>query len=231
MLVGWLLVAALAGLLVAACSGADSDAAPVTAQEENGEASGESASGDLSAPDSLSQTESSSSKDTDANRDGEPSVAATGKNTDDDLAPQEERVSPLGAFLTELRSEVFGDHDFSDPMGSIERMKHDCMTEQGFRYAEIDWAAIDAEFEATTPSLAEEDYMPTRGYGIADSLDAPDIASPVTWIPTRRSKPGCPLPNSKPGSDSEASVRCEHRTKFWAEPGSSAGLFETISMH
>jgi len=62
-----------------------------------------------------------------------------------------------------------------------EDLRYDCMTNAGFRYAKYDWAARGAQVAAASPSLAEEDYMPARGYGIADSLDKP-VAIKSTYI-------------------------------------------------
>lgn len=60
-------------------------------------------------------------------------------------------------------------------MAVMEEMTYDCMTDQGFRYAVVDWAAIDAEFNAALPDLTDEEIMTTRGYGFADSLYAPQV--------------------------------------------------------
>lgn len=60
-------------------------------------------------------------------------------------------------------------------MVTHENIRYECMTAAGFRYAKVDWAAIDAEIAAASQSMAEEDYMPIRGYGMADSLDTPEV--------------------------------------------------------
>jgi len=93
------------------------------------------------------------------------------------FTPYEERVYPLAAFIGELRADLFPESvEFdADPMGATEAMTHDCMTAQGFRYEIVDWAAIDAEIDAAMPSLAEKDFMPTWGYGVAFSLGAPQV--------------------------------------------------------
>lgn len=93
------------------------------------------------------------------------------------FTPYEERVYPLAVFIGELRADLFPESlEFdADPMGAVEKRTLDCMTAQGFRYEIVDWAAIDAEIDAAMPSLAEEDFMPVWGYGVAFGLGAPQV--------------------------------------------------------
>lgn len=176
----WLAAATAAMVLGSACSGPDADPQSVRA----GDATSDDAAGPDSEPDPDSSTVTDRTSADDAAHpervgavdiDGEPPGEAASADSDSEFTPYEERVYPLSAFLGELESEVYAYRDYPDPMTAIEDMKYDCMTEQGFRYAKIDWAAIDAELDAALPSLAEEDYMPLRGYGVADSLDAPEV--------------------------------------------------------
>lgn len=174
-----LAVAMSVAVLGSACSGSGTDprasAPPEAAVSDAAPADGlgqptsaQAASQEQEDRESSADTPSEIS-DTADGTDGNP-----GAELDDVFTPYEERVRPLSAFLAELEQDVYAYTDYPDPMATIEDMKFDCMTEQGFRYARIDWDAINAEFEAASPSLAEEDYMPTRGYGVADSLDAPE---------------------------------------------------------
>lgn len=93
-------------------------------------------------------------------------------------------------LIADLESDVFAYRDYPDPMAAIEDMKHDCMIEQGFRYAKIDWDAIDAEYVASVPSLSEEDFTPLMGYGIAASLDAPQVTESSYVDPNESIKAG-----------------------------------------
>lgn len=192
-LVRGLLIALLAVGLGSACSGTDPGTGTADAPPARRTAT-EAAAIDL-LPES-NQPRDGSPSSASAAAAGERGSPGDVSNEDpkEGFTPYEERVYPLGTFLNDLRSEVFGDQDFSDPMGSIEDLKHACMTEQGFRYGKIDWAAIDAEFEAATPSLAEEDYIPTRGYGFADSLDAPETTESSYVDPNEEIKDGLTAP-------------------------------------
>ncbi len=174
----WLAAAVVAVVLAAGCS--DTGSESQTAEGVSAERSAEAAAEDAQAvaegahaedPDSAEDQSDDGGGDSDENDPG-------GEAGDDNSAEEEadeQRGSPLGAFLADLRTEAFPDHDFSDPMAAIEQMKYDCMTEQGFRYAMIDWAAKSAARAAVTPSVDEEDYMSTHGYGYADSIDAPEV--------------------------------------------------------
>lgn len=150
----------LIAVLAAACSGSDSQSPADNAHEgdsvpaeDAGGAGGPAAEG--SHPDS-------------AGLDG---VAADSEEPDW-FTPYEERVYPLEAFIRDVTAEAFPEqHEFrSEPMAAIEDLTQDCMTAEGFRYVAVDWAALDAQIDASTPSLAEEDFLPLWGYGLSYSL-------------------------------------------------------------
>jgi len=94
---------------------------------------------------------------------------------DDGFTPYDERVYPLSAFIGELKEELFPGWDDEHPMVVIENSTHSCMTGQGFRYAKIDWLAKEAERRSQRPLVSDEEYMSANGYGVADSLDAPEV--------------------------------------------------------
>jgi len=75
-------------------------------------------------------------------------------------------------------------------MAVVEDMVYGCMTTQGFRYEVVDWAAIDAEIEAATPNLTDEESMITSGYGFAYSLDAPQVIETSYVDPNEEIKAG-----------------------------------------
>ena len=167
------LLAALALVLGAACSGSD----PESAQDPPaGEVSSNGAGSDGSATvgAGASAAERADPEDADPG-----DVDPEGGDADDGepewFTPLEERVYPLSAFIGELAAELFpGSQRFdSDPMAVREQMTLECMTGQGFRYEVMDWAAISAEADAAMPDLAAEDEMAAGGYGFADSLGAP----------------------------------------------------------
>ncbi len=174
----WLTAAVVAAVLASGCSdtGSESQTAEGTPAELSAEANSEDTQGVAGgepAEDPVSAEDPSDDGDGDSDESdphGDP-----GDDASSEEGADEERGSPLGAVMAELTAAAFPDQAFSDdPMAAIEQMKYDCMAEQGFRYAIVDWAAIDAELEAALPSMAEEDYMSLRGYGVADSLDAPE---------------------------------------------------------
>jgi len=111
---------------------------------------------------------------------GEPADGAA--NGDDGFTPYDERVYPLSEFVGELVDELFPGHDDEHPMVVIENSTHACMTGQGFRYAMIDWLAMEAEGKAKTPLVSDEEYMTANGYGAADSLDAPEVPFEYDYV-------------------------------------------------
>ena len=151
-------LAALAAVLGAACSSPGSESAQAPPEAET---DGSSSSGDGS-----SAAEGADSDEGDAD-DGDPEW----------FTPYAERVYPLAAFFGELEAEMFPEQHAApdEPMVAIEEKTLECMTEQGFRYEVVDWAAIDAEYEAAMPSVSDEEIMTTGGYGFADSLGVPQV--------------------------------------------------------
>lgn len=168
----WLSGAVLAGLLGSACSGADSEARTGGIREE---ASAADAVAEEGGDGPEQPVDSSDEMSPLGDGSGKSLAEGSGEAADGGFTPYEERVYPLGVFLSEVVSEVYDYPEYPEPMAAIEDLTHDCMVAQGFRYAKVDWAAKDAASAAAMPSLAEEDYMPTRGYGFADSLDAPEV--------------------------------------------------------
>ena len=170
----WLTAAVEVAVLAAGCSdtGSESQTAEVVPAELGAEAASEDAQGVVEDEPDESPV---SAKDPSGDEGSDSDESESGDDGSAEDVPAEERGSPLGAFLADLRAEAFPDHDFSDPMAAIEQMKYDCMTQQGFRYAMIDWAAKSAARAAVMPSVDEEDYMSTHGYGFADSIDAPEV--------------------------------------------------------
>ena len=172
-----LTAAVVAVVLAAGCSetGSESQTVEGVSAELSAEAASENAQGGAEAEpaESSVSAEDPSGEGDGGSDESDPDEEASDGSAED--GADEQLWSPLGAFLADLRTEAFPDHDFSDPMAAIEQMKYDCMTEQGFRYAMIDWAAKSAARAAVTPAVDEEDYMSTHGYGYADSIDAPEV--------------------------------------------------------
>lgn len=217
-------------LLGAACSGTDPDPqAATSAASASADAVAANSEGPGSPAGSPEPSEEASS---DADADAEPGAPTTpenetGTDSDDGFTPYEERVYPLSAFIAELVADVYEYPDLPDPMSALEEMKYDCMTEQGFRYAKIDWDAIDAQYEAAEPSLAEEDYMPTRGYGVADSLDTPEaieIEDPYV-DPNEAIKKGLSAAELEAWEDHRMECVIEAQERAFNRPGYSIAHF------
>ena len=104
--------------------------------------------------------------------DGDGSQAAQGADPDgeagDDAAVGRTRVDPsrpFTAFVEELKAELFPEQYADlDRTALREQKTYECMTEHGFHYEVIDWAAI----HAAQPYRQYAVSM--GGYGLADSL-------------------------------------------------------------
>jgi len=95
----------------------------------------------------------------------------------DGFVPYEQRHTPLDAFLTNLTTEAFPDHDYPDPDAAVEDMIHDCMAAEGFRHARVDHDAWDAGFDHSLVGVIGLDYAAAHGYGITRRLGREELAS------------------------------------------------------
>ena len=173
------LLAALAMVSGAACSGSDPESVQVPLAAESSASVAET-DGSSSVGDGPSAAESPDPEGVDPDGADPGGGDADGGGSGEDpewFTPHAERVYPLSAFIVELQTELFpGSQRFdSDPMAVREQMTLECMTEQGFRYEMVDWAVIDAEIDAALGSVSTDEIMATGGYGLADSLDASQV--------------------------------------------------------
>ncbi len=172
----WLAAVALLAVLGVACSGSDSESAQDPPAGEGAASEAETDGSVAPAGDGSSAVEGADPEGADPDG-GDPERDDADDGEPEWFTPYEERVYPLSAFIGELEADLFPEQHAaaSEPMVAIEEKTLECMTEQGFRYEVVDWAAIDAEYEAAMPSVSDEEIMTTGGYGFADSLGVPQV--------------------------------------------------------
>jgi len=189
----WLAETAVVAVLCAGCAGLEPDSQASDGVTERSRDPAAGTGSESSGGAGIATDKPDVGGDDDITMDGA-AGGGSGDGEPDWFTPYAERVSPLSEFIGTLRAEVFPEsvRFDQDPMAVIEEETFECMTAQGFRYAIVDWAAIDAEIDAAMPSLAEEDYMTTQGYGLADSLDEPLVIESSYVDPNEAIKAGLP---------------------------------------
>ena len=216
-------LAALALVWGAACSGSDSESTQAPAAGEG--AGGEAATDRSGVAGRVLEDEGPEVERADPG-----DVDPEGDDDDDGepewFTPYEERVYPLSAFIGELEAELFPEQEAvsSDRVVVKEQMIFDCMTEQGFRYEVVDYAAI----EAAMPSLDEEDVMSTLGYGMAFSLGPPMVIESSYVDPNDAIKAGLSADELEAWDQQRS--QCRREASAWLdEPGIVRRAFDKDS--
>ncbi len=170
----WWLLAAFVVVAGVACTGTGSESAedPVAAEAASGGAERDGA--EVTATVSEAGSQAADGADLEG---ADPELSDADDGEPEWFTPYEERVYPLSAFIGELEAELFPEQHAasSEPMVAKEAMTLECMTEQGFRYEVVDYAAIEADIDAARPRMSDEEVMTTQGYGFAASLGVPHV--------------------------------------------------------
>ncbi len=231
--VTWLLAVLVAVLVTAACAGSGSESAQDPVAEE---ASSDAVRSNDSTTvgDEASAAESADLERADPDGadldDVDPEGGDALAGEPEWFTPYEERDYPLSAFIGELRAELFPEQEAvsSDRTAVREKMTLECMTEQGFRYEVVNYAAINAEIDAAMPSLAAEDVMPTLGYGMAFSLGPPMVIESSYVDPNDAIKAGLSADELEAWDQQRS--QCRREASAWLdEPGIVRRAFDKDS--